>query len=57
MSQPNCPISKGKSYEGETSKSMKVAEMALAQEDCWRKIPITLIDLGEETSAIMPTQL
>jgi hypothetical protein len=32
-------IGKGKSYEGETSKSMKAAAMAVDEADCWRKIP------------------
>jgi hypothetical protein len=35
------PIIRGKSYVGETGKSMKVGEMVVAQEDGWRKIAYT----------------
>src|ERR1700691_4432844 len=34
-----CPSIRGKSYVGETGKSMKVGEMVVAQEDVWRKSP------------------
>jgi len=35
------PIIRGKSYVGETGKSMKVGEMEVAQEDGWRKILVS----------------
>ena len=38
------PIIRGKSCVGETAKSMKPVELAVAQEDNWRKIALTLID-------------
>jgi hypothetical protein len=38
------PIIRGKSYVGETGKSMKVGEMVVAQEHGCRKITVTLID-------------
>jgi hypothetical protein len=38
------PITGAESYVRETGKSMKGREMAVAQEDGWRSIPITLID-------------
>lgn len=40
------PIIRAKSYVCETGKSTKVEEMVVAPEDGWRKIPVTLIDLG-----------
>src|SRR5580700_12338913 len=38
------PITGGESYVCETGKSMEVMGLAVAQEDSWREIPITLID-------------
>jgi hypothetical protein len=46
------PIIRGKSYVGETGKSMKVGEMVVAQEDGWRKIAITLIDPVRPTNPL-----
>jgi len=38
------PIMRGKSYVGETFKSMKAVELALSQKDGLRKIALTLTD-------------
>jgi hypothetical protein len=35
-----------KCYGGSVGKSMKAVELAVSQKDGWRKIAITLIDLG-----------
>jgi hypothetical protein len=39
-----CPIIRGKSYVGETGKSIKAVELAASQKDAWRKIAITPTD-------------
>jgi hypothetical protein len=39
-----CPIIRGKSYVGETGKSIKAVELAASQKDDWRKIAIALTD-------------
>jgi hypothetical protein len=42
------PITGGKSYVGETGKSMRALELVGPQQDGWRNIPISLIDLGPQ---------
>jgi hypothetical protein len=37
------PITGAESYVGETGKSMKATDLAVRQEDGWRKIAISLI--------------
>jgi hypothetical protein len=44
------PIIRGKSYVGETVKSMKVGEMVVAQEDGWRKIASLTMSVVSSTS-------
>jgi hypothetical protein len=41
------PITGANLTSPETLKSMKRGKLAVAQEDCWRNIPITLIDPGQ----------
>jgi len=38
------PIIRGKSYVGETGKSMKSEEFAEFQKDGWRKIALSLVE-------------
>jgi hypothetical protein len=48
------PITGAESYVGETGKSMKAMEFAVAQEDGWRNIPITLIEPLTGVLALSP---
>jgi hypothetical protein len=49
------PITGAKSYVCETGKSMNAMGLAVAQEDGWRYIAITLIDGGFECNGLIAT--